>query len=641
MTGTRDALIIATGKYEDPELRGLRAPAQDERALTRVLADPAIGGFHVESVVDKPARVITRAAQQFFANRGLDDLLLLHLSCHGVKDDDGRLYFAATDTEKKWLASTGVAASFMADLMERCRARSIVLLLDCCYSGAFVPGAKGDEGVHLKERFERAGEGRAVLTASNDIEYSWEGDARSGEGAPSLFTAAIVEGLETGEADRDRDGMVSIEDLNKHVYERVRAKKPGQTPKMWAWGIEHNLYLARNPRPIEVQAAALPSELQAEIESPLSGARAGIVEELGRLLRSTNAGLALAAQQALELLSDDDSKRVSAAAIAALAAQATSQQSAEAKAREERERKAKAAQERTAEQEARAEKARQAGAEKARQAEAEKAREEQERKAREERERKAREEQERKPREEQERKARQEQEAKARPTIPSGGDSTQERVLIAKGALGGDDSGPKSFWTTTRKFLAALTGFVGAVATLIVTLNAVGVIGRDDGTPSPTTSVSPAVDDAVLKGVYAVTVQVTALSGAEYLGENYVWAFQNPHLNESDTETWTLNSVCGQEACETSWGPASDKLSSKFTTLERDGGTYRKTITGQVHCIPAANVERSIELNVTNAARVDRVWTVTRFTGTIRIDWVCNGHAVSAVLDLDARRSQT
>ena len=586
MTGTRDALIIATGKYEDPELRGLRAPAQDERALSRVLADPAIGGFHVESVVDKPARVITRAAQEFFADRGLDDLLLLHLSCHGVKDDDGRLYFAATDTEKKWLASTGVAASFMADLMERCRARSIVLLLDCCYSGAFVPGAKGDEGVHLKERFERAGEGRAVLTASNDIEYSWEGDARSGAGAPSLFTAAIVEGLETGEADRDRDGMVSIEDLNKHVYERVRAKKPGQTPKMWAWGIEHNLYLARNPRPIEVQAATLPSELQAEIESPLSGARAGIVEELGRLLRSTNAGLALAAKQALELLRDDDSKRVSAAAIAALA---TSQQSAEAKAGEEGERKGKEDQERTAEQQAKAEKAR----------------------------------------EEQEEKAREEQEEKARPTILSGG-----------GALRADDSGPKSFWTT-RRVLAALTGFVAAVATLIFTLNAVGVIGRDNGTPSPTTSVSPAVDDAVLKGEYAVTVQVTALSGAEYLGENYVWAFQNPHLNESDTETWTLNSLCGQEACETSWGPASDKLSSKFTTLERDGGTYRETIIGRVHCIPAANVERSIELDVTNAARVDRVWTVTRFTGTIKIDWECNGHDVSAVLDFDATRSQT
>jgi hypothetical protein len=310
------------------------------------------------------------------------------------------------------------------------------------------------------------------------------------------------------------------------------------------------------------------------------------VEELGRLLRSSNAGLALAAQQALELLRDDDSKRVSAAATAALATQATSQQSV-AKTREER--KAKEDQERTAEQQAKAEKAR----------------------------------------EEQERKAREEQERKARPTIASGG-----------GEPRADDSGLESFWTS-RRILAALTGFVGAVTALIVMLNTVGMKGRDDGTPSPTTSVTPAVDEAVLKGEYTVAVEVTALSGEDFLEENYVWAFKDPQQGDSDTETWTLNSQCAQEACDTSWGPASDNLSTKFKTLERDGGTYRETITGRVHCIPAANVERSIELNVTNAARVDRVWTVTRFAGTIKIDWVCNGHAVSAVLDLDATRSQT
>ncbi len=343
MTGSREALIIATGTYEDPELRRLRAPAQDAEALTRVLADPAIGGFQVESVVDQPARVITRAAQQFFAGRGLDDLLLVHLSCHGVKDDDGRLYFAALDTEKKFLASTGVSAALMVDLMEHCRARSIVLLLDCCYSGAFVAGAKGDEGVHLKEKFE--GEGRAILTASNAIEYSWEGDDLTGEGAPSVFTAAIVEGLETGAADRDRDGRVSIEDLYGHVYERVRSAHPGQTPKKWEFGVEHDLYVARNPHPIEIQAAALPPELQAALESPLPSVRSGIVEDLGRLLLSSNAGMAKAAQQALEQLRADDSRRVSAAAIAVLGAQPTVHAVAEQRPRAAQEEKAWEAQE--------------------------------------------------------------------------------------------------------------------------------------------------------------------------------------------------------------------------------------------------------------------------------------------------------
>jgi molecular chaperone DnaJ len=84
MAGNRQALIVATGTYEDPQLRRLRAPAEDAAALARVLADPAIADFAVERVIDQPTHLITRAIQRFFADRSLDDLLLLHLSCHGV-----------------------------------------------------------------------------------------------------------------------------------------------------------------------------------------------------------------------------------------------------------------------------------------------------------------------------------------------------------------------------------------------------------------------------------------------------------------------------------------------------------------------------------------------------------------------------
>src|SRR5680860_938850 len=124
------------------------------------------------------------------------------MSCHGVKDDDGQLYFAATDTVRDALEVTAVPAAFLNEQMERCRARSIVLLLDCCYAGAFAAGAKGDGGVHLKEKFE--GHGRAILTASNAIEYSWEGKQLSGEPQPSVFTAATVEGLATGGGEHRR-----------------------------------------------------------------------------------------------------------------------------------------------------------------------------------------------------------------------------------------------------------------------------------------------------------------------------------------------------------------------------------------------------------------------------------------------------
>jgi molecular chaperone DnaJ len=68
MAGSREALIITTGLYEDPALRRLRAPAQDATGLSRVLADPSIGGFHVTQLIDQTARTISREAQLFFAN---------------------------------------------------------------------------------------------------------------------------------------------------------------------------------------------------------------------------------------------------------------------------------------------------------------------------------------------------------------------------------------------------------------------------------------------------------------------------------------------------------------------------------------------------------------------------------------------
>lgn len=245
MTGERDALLIATGRYASPTLRTLRSPVQDVSGLAAVLGDPAIGGFRVRTVTDAPSYQVTRALEEFFRGRGRDDTLLLHLSCHGIKDDDGRLYFAAEDTDKDLPASTAVSAAFVQAQMERCRARSIVVLLDCCYSGAFLAGAKGDDSVHVRE--ELAGHGRVVLTATSRTEYAWEGDRlESLDPQLSRFTGALVTGLRSGAADLDRDGRITVTELYDYVYEEVRRGGVRQTPRMWA-DVEYQVVIARVP----------------------------------------------------------------------------------------------------------------------------------------------------------------------------------------------------------------------------------------------------------------------------------------------------------------------------------------------------------------------------------------------------------
>src|SRR4051794_30374429 len=69
----------------------------------------------------------------------------------------------------------------------------------CCYSGAFPVGsvAKADQEVQTLERFH--GKGRAVLTASDATQYSFEGDDLRGSGKSSIFTRYLVEAMRSGE----------------------------------------------------------------------------------------------------------------------------------------------------------------------------------------------------------------------------------------------------------------------------------------------------------------------------------------------------------------------------------------------------------------------------------------------------------
>jgi Pyridine nucleotide-disulphide oxidoreductase len=76
------------------------------------------------------------------------------------------------------------------------------------------------------------GRGRAVITASSAMEYAFEGDQLADDHSrrPSVFTSALVEGLATGDADRDQDGWVSLNELYDYVFDRVREQNPQQTP---------------------------------------------------------------------------------------------------------------------------------------------------------------------------------------------------------------------------------------------------------------------------------------------------------------------------------------------------------------------------------------------------------------------------
>src|SRR5262249_37086788 len=160
--------------------------------------------------------------------------------------EDGELYFAAANTVLGRLGATAVAAEFVSRRMNRSRSRRVGLLLGCCYAGAFERGLVARAGVGMGVEQQVGGPGRAGVTASSAMEYAFEAGelADTGEVPPSVFTSALVQGLATGEADRDQDGLVGLDELYDYVYDKVRAATPNQTPGKWTFGVEGELYIA-------------------------------------------------------------------------------------------------------------------------------------------------------------------------------------------------------------------------------------------------------------------------------------------------------------------------------------------------------------------------------------------------------------
>ena len=91
---------------------------------------------------------------------------------------------------------------------------------------------------------ELGGKGRAILTSSSPIEYSFESEDKD----LSIYTKYLVEGIETGAADKDGDQLISVNELHEYASERVKEAAPAMTPKFYlSLEGEDTIYLAKSP----------------------------------------------------------------------------------------------------------------------------------------------------------------------------------------------------------------------------------------------------------------------------------------------------------------------------------------------------------------------------------------------------------
>ncbi|MBD2213806.1 SUMF1/EgtB/PvdO family nonheme iron enzyme [Nostoc linckia FACHB-104] len=244
------ALLIGISEYE-PGLNPLPAAVNDIEAVKRVLVNPEMGNFAEENitVLANPERQkMEEAIEKLFVDRQKDDLVVFFFSGHGIKDDTGKLYLATRTTRKTakgdLIRASAVTASFVHESISRSRSQRQVIILDCCFSGAIAQGmtVKDDGNVNVQEQL--GGKGRAILTSSTSTQYSFEQEGSE----LSIYTRYLVEGIETGAADKDTDGYISIDELHEYASTKVQEASPAMTPKFYPVEEGHKILLAKSPK---------------------------------------------------------------------------------------------------------------------------------------------------------------------------------------------------------------------------------------------------------------------------------------------------------------------------------------------------------------------------------------------------------
>ena len=128
------------------------------------------------------------------------------------------------------------------------------------------------------DAFDHNGYGTYVLTATDTLQYAWEGNKLEGGYDKSLFTHHLIDGLRTGQADIDQSGQITIENLYQYVHDKVRDDGDAtrrQTPTRWINKEVGSMVIARNPI---VLNAPPPPKYQGEIS--LSHMRRIMLEHL-------------------------------------------------------------------------------------------------------------------------------------------------------------------------------------------------------------------------------------------------------------------------------------------------------------------------------------------------------------------------
>ena len=230
-------LLIGTAEYSGPSLPSLPSVGRSVAALSAALRERCgVGGEQLRVVLNpQDARTMAEAVAE--EAHTAESVLVIYYLGHGLLGPGDELYLSASGTGELvpgLAAHQALPFSAITEALAACRASSVLVVLDCCFSGrpAFGLRATGPvftlpatHGVYLLASAER------LALAPEDQEFT-------------MFSGALISLLAHG--DRRGPRLITLDDAYDFLFRTLR-ERGGPLPRRQAGDRSGELVLAVNP----------------------------------------------------------------------------------------------------------------------------------------------------------------------------------------------------------------------------------------------------------------------------------------------------------------------------------------------------------------------------------------------------------
>lgn len=214
------ALIVGINTY-DGTANNLNSAVRDAQSVYNFFREKA----PAENIVLLTDRQATRSniiarMNEVFARATKDDIVVFYFSGHGMQG-----YFCPYDVQG---GNRGLSHSDVKQAFKRSPAGTKLCIADACFSGSI--RAKKGQTASSSPNYRRSNV--VVIMSSRPSETSIEQNNAYGGGS-GLFTKYLLLALR-GEADKNHDRRISVEELYRYLRHTIRTEsKQRQTPVLY------------------------------------------------------------------------------------------------------------------------------------------------------------------------------------------------------------------------------------------------------------------------------------------------------------------------------------------------------------------------------------------------------------------------